>query len=381
MIAADSDQAGWEAHAREHRRAVREAIEAARSVVFTTVRTRGAIGVRGSHSLIRLEAADQMFGALIGLSDLAEHGTVQERRVTSRLLRRLRPLLVTLGRANLTEDAAKNPRIGRSIGAMAAEAAALPDTDPLRPLATAHRRAPAHRPHPGAAGEFPARRRSRPGGAPRCCNGWCSRCAPTSSWRSAALRHALRIAAMATPALAFTMVRFNQFDHWLTITIVATMQPYFALTYARALERVGGTALGGLVAAAVGLVCTTPLAIAAAMFPLAVLAFAVRAVSLGLFMATLTPLVVLLVETGVPGTSEWSIALARFALHHAGRDPRGGRRLRAVADLGARAPAAGGAGRDRRARRLCRGGAGRRRRRGAGRRGGRGAPRRRRGEQ
>jgi len=68
------------------------------------------------------------------------------------------------------------------------------------------------------------------------------------------------------------------------------------------------------VAAAVGLVCSTPLAIAAAMFPLAVVAFAVRAVSLGLFMAALTPLIVLLVETGVPGTSEWSIALARFAL-------------------------------------------------------------------
>ena len=96
------------------------------------------------------------------------------------------------------------------------------------------------------------------------------------------------------------------------------MQPYFALTYTRALERVGGTALGGLAAAASALVCTTPLAIAAAMFPLAVVAFAVRAVSLGLFMATLTPLVVLLVETSVPGTSEWSIAWARFALTTAG---------------------------------------------------------------
>ena len=58
------------------------------------------------------------------------------------------------------------------------------------------------------------------------------------------------------------------------------MQPYFALTYARAIERVLGTLLGGLVAALVGLVCTTPLAIAVAMFPLAIAAFAVRGVSL-----------------------------------------------------------------------------------------------------
>ncbi len=90
------------------------------------------------------------------------------------------------------------------------------------------------------------------------------------------------------------------------------MQPHFALTYTRALERVVGTALGGLVAALVGLVCTTPLAIAAAMFPLAMVALAVRAVSLGLFMAALTPLIVLLVETGQPGASQWSIAAARF---------------------------------------------------------------------
>ncbi|MGA3401775.1 MAG: FUSC family protein [Acetobacteraceae bacterium] len=312
VMSAGSDTTRWEAHAREHRRAVREAIEAARGVVFDTLRTRGAIGVRGGHSLIRLEAADQMFGALIALSDLAEQATGLEQRAASRLLRRLRPLLQTLGRAILAADAARNPRIGRSIDAMAAEAAALPDTDPLRPLASriverlriAHTLALPQNFLPGVdlAGRRPPllQRVLQPVRA-------------NLTWQSPALRHALRIVVMATPALAFTMVRFNQFDHWLTITIVATMQPQFALTYARALERVGGTALGGLVAAAVGLVCATPLAIAAAMFPLAVVAFAVRAVSLGLFMAALTPLIVLLVETGVPGTSEWSIAWARFA--------------------------------------------------------------------
>ena len=110
------------------------------------------------------------------------------------------------------------------------------------------------------------------------------------------------------------MLWFNPYDHWLTITIVATMQPYFALTYARALERIIGTALGGLVAALVGLLFTTPLAMAAAMFPLAVVALSVRAVSVSLLMATLTPLIVLLVETGQRGTSEWLIAAVRFAL-------------------------------------------------------------------
>ncbi|HEY2619083.1 MAG TPA: FUSC family protein [Acetobacteraceae bacterium] len=312
-LSAGTDAARWESHAREHRRAVREAIEAARGVVFDTVRIRGDIGVHGGHGLIRLEAADQMFGALIALADLVEQGTGPERRTASRLLRRLEPLLQTLGRAIVAENAARNPRIGRSIDAMAADAAALPATDPLRPLANriierlriAHTLALPQNFLPGvdAAGRRAPllQRVLQPVQA-------------NLAWRSPALRHALRIAVVATPALAFTMVRFNQFDHWLTITIVATMQPYFTLTYAHALERVGGTALGGLVAALVGLVCTTPLAIAGAMFPLSVLAFAVRAVSLGLFMAALTPLIVLLVETGLPGTSEWSIAAARFGL-------------------------------------------------------------------
>ena len=112
----------------------------------------------------------------------------------------------------------------------------------------------------------------------------------------------------------FTLIWFSPYDHWLTITVVATMQPYFSLTLTRAIERIGGTAAGGLIAAAIGLVCTTPLSIAAAMFPLAVAAMAIRAVSFGLFMMALTPLVVLLVETGQPGASEWQIAFARAAL-------------------------------------------------------------------
>ncbi len=317
VLSGDGEAARWEAHAREHRRAVRETIEAARAVVFDTVRGRGAAPTRSGNNLIRLEAADQIFGALIALSDLAEHGTLVEHRAAARLLRRLAPLLRMLGRASLAADGVPNPRVGQSIDAMAAEAAALPASDPLVPparriierLRIAHTLALPQNFLPGtdAAGRpAPWRQRAlRPVRA-------------NLTWRSAALRHAVRIAVVATPALAFSMVHVNEFDHWLTISIVATMQPYFSVTYTGALQRVGGTALGGLAAAGIGVVCTTPLAVAAAMFPLAVASFAVRAVSLGLFTATLTRLVVLLVESIVPGTSEWSIAWARFALTAAG---------------------------------------------------------------
>jgi len=90
-----------------------------------------------------------------------------------------------------------------------------------------------------------------------------------------------------------------------------TLQPYVALTYVRAFERIAGTMLGSLLAAGLAIVCTTPLAIACALFPLAVIALSMRPASFGLFITCLTPLVVLLSELGQPGTSEFTIAAMR----------------------------------------------------------------------
>lgn len=138
------------------------------------------------------------------------------------------------------------------------------------------------------------------------------------SWQSLPLRHALRAVTVAAPALAYTLIWFNPYAHWLTITIVVTMQPYFAATFARALERVGGTVLGGVIAALVGLMCHTPLAMLVALFPFCMLAMAMRTASYGLFMVGLTPLVVLLVEISEPGQSEWVVAGLRTGFTVAG---------------------------------------------------------------
>ncbi len=137
-------------------------------------------------------------------------------------------------------------------------------------------------------------------------------------WRSESLRHALRAAALAALAFAVTRQWPGPYVHWFTITLVLTMQPYFALTFTRAVERIGGTVLGGLFAAGLATVATTPIAIAVALFPLAMLALAVRAVSFAIYMAALTPMIVLLSELGRPGTSEIAIALARAGYTLAG---------------------------------------------------------------
>ncbi|PPQ40184.1 FUSC family protein [Rhodopila globiformis] len=308
-----ASDADWDAHARIHRRRAREAIEAARTVVMDTLRARGAASHRAAQGVIRLETAEQIFGSLIALSDLLEHGSTAERQAATRILRRMRPVLLVLARAVLTEDIHTHRRIDRAIDALIADLAALPPGSLVPRVVTgiADRLRIAHT-VVTPAGQLPDA-----GLAAQALPRWQQVVRPARAnlnWQSPALRHALRSALTAAPALLFTMLWFTPYDHWLTITIVATMQPYYSLTFTRAIERIAGTAAGGVLAALVGLVCTTPLTIAVAMFPLAMLALAVRAVSLGMFMLALTPLVVLLVETGAPGAGEWQIAVMRAAL-------------------------------------------------------------------
>ena len=305
--------AAWEAHARIHRRATREAIEAARTAIMDTVRSRGAASNRAAQAVIRLETADQIFGGLIALSDVLEHSSPAERNMAERVLRRMRPVLLTLGRVVVTDDPDAHARIDRAIDAITADLQALPADTPLRGIIDRI----TERLHIARTLAVPANLRPGVDLAGRAMPMWQQIVRPMRAnlnWKSPALRHALRTAVTAAFPLAFTMYWFTPYDHWLTITVVATMQPYYSLTYTRAVESIAGTALGGVIAAAVGLVCTTPVSIAAAMFVLSISAFAIRGVSFGLFMMALTPLIVLLVETGSPDSHEWQIAFARAAL-------------------------------------------------------------------
>jgi len=302
----------WEEHARAQRRAVRDAIEQARSTLMDTVRVRGAPAPRAAQMFIRLETADQLFNALIALSDLLEQHRAEDRRCADRLLRRLRPIALVLGRAIQTDSVKPNRQVERSIAAIEHDIAALPADSQLRGIGTviAERlrvaltlNVPANY-SPGAGGGRAESLGARLLGPLR----------SNLSWNSVAFRHAARTAIVVAPAIALTVIWYQPYEHWFTITLVMTLQPYFALTITRALERIGGTILGGLLAALIALVSTSPVSIAVAMFPLAMAALAVRQVSFGLFTAAITPIVVLLSELGSPGTSEWTIAGMRALL-------------------------------------------------------------------
>lgn len=295
----------WADHARGHRRYVRDAIEVARTLVLDTVRARGPSSARASQTLIQVEAADQVFGGLIALSDVLEFAGPATRATAARLLHTLRLLLAAIAddtAADLPpEDARRRAMveqmldilagIGRTDPALAGVAAALADRLRVAALLTT------------PAGLLPT---EEPGTSRR--DRLVRPLRANLTWSSASFRHAARAAVAAGPALVITLSAGNAYAHWLTITLVLTMQPFFALTWQKAVERIIGTVLGGLVAAGLGLLVHSPLATAAVLFPLAVTAFAVRYVSFGLFMACMTPLVVLLSELGRPGESEWVIA-------------------------------------------------------------------------
>jgi uncharacterized membrane protein YccC len=308
LTLASADESVWDAHARATRRPAREAIEAAREAVLATVRARGPVSARAAQTWIRLAAAEQMFGALIGFSDVLASGSAPaERAAARRMLRLLRAVLVVLAHGIETDRIPRLPRLDRAAAAIEAAGDAVPAlrgaaagiAEPLRVAGTL---AAPEVWRPGMPARMPLRQAWRDILAQARAN---------LDWRSAALRHALRGAVAAAPAFAVTLHWPTSYGHWLTIMLVLTMQPQVALTYARALERIAGTIAGGVIAAGLAAVCTTPGSIALALFPLAVLAFALRPASFALFMACLTPLIVLLSELGRPGESELTIAAMR----------------------------------------------------------------------
>ncbi len=310
------DLQAWDAHARARRGAIRAAIERARSITGETLRARGPASSAGALSLIRLEAADQLFGLLIALADIVEGGETAQRRAAMRLLRRIEPLLRLIGRSMLQRRPPPTDRLLEHVARLAS-----PTGDPVLDRVAARIAEKLRIPL------TPAPDEPEPGEASSRQPGWRQRFTSpliaNLNWRSAVLRHALRVTVLVCPALLWTQLagayeKHGHYTHWLTITLVLVLQPYFAATSQRALERIGGTLVGGVVAGSLAWVAHTPLQVAVMLPLLCTLALATRQVSYGLFIAFYTPVIVLLVESGRPGESEWVIAGMRMLFTLAG---------------------------------------------------------------
>ncbi len=301
-------QAEWEGHARAGRGAVRAAIERARATLMGTADARGPASGPAAQNFLRLEAADQLFAVLIALADQLEGESATARAAAVPMLRRLRPLLLVIGRATEREQLRDPPRFERAIAKLRQDAMACPEVEPLaraaaeRLLMATKMVDPAqYLPGSGVQGDAGVPWRQR----------LLNPAAANWTFASASLRHAVRVACVVTAALGGTLLHHGPYTHWLTITLVLVMQPFFATTWQRTLERVGGTLLGGVVAAGFSAVLHSRLHLAGLLPVMGALALAVRQVSYGVYIAVYTPVVILLVEQMRPHESQVAIALAR----------------------------------------------------------------------
>jgi hypothetical protein len=301
----------WERNARAFRGAGRSTIETARINVLSLARTEGNGGPRIARAWLRLEAADQAFGALSGVADILEGGTATDITLAARALRHLRNELLVIGHSIDTDEAPDTARLTKGLDGIRGYVAGLGEHEPLRVLVTTITERLA------VAVTLTAPENLRPGRMPDGRSALSLRerlVGPIQSnldRSSSHLRHAAMAGFAATACLAYTLHHEHEYERWLVITLLMTMQPHFSQTWQRMLERIGGTVLGGLVASVLSLALHTPLTVSLAMFPLAVIAFTLRKVSFGLFLSALTPMIILLVESGTPGASEIHIAMMR----------------------------------------------------------------------
>jgi uncharacterized membrane protein YccC len=303
--------ARWDRNARILRGGGRVTIETARAAILIAARTQGNAAPRVARSWLRLEAVDQAFAALSGIADILETGQVADTALTTRALRHLRNEMMVIAHSIDMDDAPDVARLTRSLEGIRRYVAGLDEHEPLRRLVeTMTERL-------SVAVTLTDRQNLHPGTLPngRPALAWQERLlgpiADNLTGKSSHLRHAAMAAFAATACLTYTLHHEHEYERWLTITLLMTMQPHFSLTWQRMLERIGGTVLGGLIAALLSLGLHTPMTVSLAMFPLAVIAFTLRKVSFGLFLSALTPMVILLVESSTPGASEVHIAMMR----------------------------------------------------------------------
>ncbi len=122
---------------------------------------------------------------------------------------------------------------------------------------------------------------------------------------SLVFRHALRVGLVATVALVVTQSLGIRDAHWVSLTVIAILQPYSAITEERALQRVGGTLLGACLAAVIATRVHSPSALLTVIVLLTAVSVALLPINFGAFQVLLTPDYLLLATLS---SGDWSLA-------------------------------------------------------------------------
>jgi uncharacterized membrane protein YccC len=118
---------------------------------------------------------------------------------------------------------------------------------------------------------------------------------------SAILQHAVRVAAVTTIAVLVTALLHLNHGYWVTLTAVVILQPYAGATRQKALQRVAGTIVGGIIAWVASLLFAGTAGVTALVFVFTVLCVALLPVNYGAYTIFGTPAFVLLAEAGAKG--------------------------------------------------------------------------------
>lgn len=301
---------------------VRAAFEQSRAVLAQVRRGRPGSSGRGEQLIVLGEAADQIFGHLVGAAESVESVPVGLRDAAALLV-----VAETISMAEATVRA-----IGRSVD-VETTVTEIPlgwNGDALRGVVSrleAGSEAALHYLHAAAILDRAARFASaaaeaadalhrgqktapvpvRPDFTP-----------PTDSPfilvrailapESVILRYALRVAVVTTVAVLITSLLDLHYGYWITITVIVIMQPYTGATTHRALQRVIGTVLGAIITAALGAMFHDPRAVLVLSFIFAGMCVALMPVNYAAYSVFLTPTFVLLAEANA---GDWHLAHLR----------------------------------------------------------------------
>lgn len=122
------------------------------------------------------------------------------------------------------------------------------------------------------------------------------------------LRYSLRLGLVTALAVTLTALVDLPYGYWITLTAVVILQPYTGATTQRAIQRILGTVLGGVVAAALSALFHDPAAILALIAFFVAMCIALLPLSYAAFSVFVTPAFVLLVDVGV---GDWRLAGVR----------------------------------------------------------------------
>jgi uncharacterized membrane protein YccC len=313
---------------RDDRRRIREALDNARATIADIRRTRVGPSRRADQQLTLLHRADQIFAALTAIGDLldAAHGRAASHEASSDdRFDRVPAMLETLSAAILAGDRLAPPlakklgdlrRLASELNAAGDEipAGSAPSVGLYRSLVntvlltisdagdTAADVTPRER-LVALALPLPPQRSLR--------ERLITPLVVNLSTASVPLQHALRLAVAASVALLITFWFELGHGYWLTMTTVVILQPYAASTWHVSMKRIVFSVLGGILAAALGLVFHTPWSIVLVVFPISVATMLFRTVDYGLFVLFLTPLFVLISALAEPGNGDLHLSLLR----------------------------------------------------------------------